>query len=81
MIPNNDIYRNKFYGKISQSAKMWRLKVVLRYFFTEESQTEINMWISNILDSLYLRIFKYKTCVCETRMPPAATKSKYGKNL
>ena len=22
-----------------------------------------------------------KTCVCETRMPPAATKSKYGKNL
>ena len=31
MIPNNDIYRNKFYGKISQSAKMWRLKVVLRY--------------------------------------------------
>ena len=28
MIPNNDIYRNKFYGKISQSAKMWRLKVV-----------------------------------------------------
>ena len=22
-----------------------------------------------------------KTCVCETGMPPAATKSKYGKNL
>ena len=24
---------------------------------------------------------KNKTCVCETQMPPAATKSKYDKNL
>ena len=27
------------------------------------------------------RGLRFRTCVCKTRMPPAATKSKYGKNL
>ena len=52
MIPNNDIYRNKFYGKISQSAKMWRLKVVLRYQFMHLG----SKWAHNT-DNLQSRCF------------------------
>ena len=43
--------------------------------FINMSVIDVNMYVSHGLQSSKLN----KTCVCETRMPPAATKSKYDK--